>query len=208
MTQRKPTVSARTRVAVKAAQASLGDEGLPTARRSTRATSPSLPTLTHVDSDGAVMMVDVSAKSATLRHAIARACLRCRPATRDALCAGDLPKGEAIAVAKVAGILAAKKTGELIPLCHPLALDDVAIDIVPVADGVQITATARCTGKTGVEMEAMTAATIAGLALYDMAKAVERDMVLSQVELIEKGGGRSGLWRRTDRPATRPRTKR
>jgi cyclic pyranopterin monophosphate synthase len=164
--------------------------------------------LTHVDARGAVTMVDVSEKTPTVRHAIARALLRCRPSTRDALWGGQGPKGEAIALAKVAGIMGAKKTSELIPLCHPLGLDDVAVAIEVVAEGLQITATARCTGKTGVEMEAMMAATIAGLALYDMGKAAERDMVLSDIELVEKGGGKSGVWRRADRPGARPRPKR
>ncbi len=152
--------------------------------------------LTHVDAGGSLQMVDVSAKESTARHAVARALLRCTPTTRDALLGGTGKKGEAIATAKVAGVLAAKKTGELIPLCHPLALHDVQVNIVAVDDGLQITTMARCTGPTGVEMEAMTAAAIAGLTLYDMGKAAERDMVLDGVKLLEKGGGKSGLWRR------------
>jgi cyclic pyranopterin phosphate synthase len=152
--------------------------------------------LSHVDGSGAITMVDVSHKAATARHAVARALLRCSQRTRDTLLGGTGKKGEAVATAKVAGILAAKKTGELIPLCHPLALHDVQVDIVAVAAGLQITATARCHGPTGVEMEAMTAAAIAGLTLYDMGKAAERDMVLDGVKLLEKAGGASGVWRR------------
>ena len=151
--------------------------------------------LSHLDEHGRVLMVDVSAKPATARYATAEAVLRCAPSTRDALLGGTLHKGEAIVTAKIAGVLAAKQTGALIPLCHPLALSDVQVDIVGVEAGLHITATARCVGPTGVEMEAMTAATIAGLTLYDMGKAVERGMHLDGVRLLEKAGGRSGVWR-------------
>ena len=140
-------------------------------------------------------MVDVSAKKATVRHATAEGLLRCSTSTRDALLGGTVKKGEAIVTAKVAGVLAAKQTGSLIPLCHPLALSDVQISIVAVDDGLLVTATARCVGPTGVEMEAMTAVTVAALTLYDMGKAVERSMRLDVVRLIEKAGGASGLWR-------------
>jgi cyclic pyranopterin phosphate synthase len=141
-------------------------------------------------------MVDVGAKPSTSRHATAEAVVRCRRATRAALVGGDTKKGEAIVTAKLAGIMAAKRTGELIPLCHPLSLDDVDVAITPCAVGLRVTATARTTGKTGVEMEAMTAVSVAALTLYDMAKAVERGMVIEAVRVIEKGGGASGLWRR------------
>jgi cyclic pyranopterin phosphate synthase len=151
--------------------------------------------LSHLDEHGRVSMVDVSAKPATARYAIAEALLRCTPSTRDALLGGTLHKGEAIVTAKIAGVLAAKQTGALIPLCHPLALSDVQVEIVGVDGGLHITATARCVGPTGVEMEAMTAATIAALTLYDMGKAVERGMHLDGVRLLEKAGGRSGVWR-------------
>ncbi len=152
--------------------------------------------LTHVDAAGRVRMVDVSQKADTARSATARALLRCSRATRDALLAGGTKKGEAVATAKVAGVLAAKQTGALIPLCHPIALTDVAVDITAVAAGIAVVATARCVGKTGVEMEAMVAASIAGLCLYDMGKAIEREMTLTDVELVEKSGGKSGTWRR------------
>lgn len=150
--------------------------------------------LTHVDEAGRVQMVDVSAKHETERVAVARALLRCSRATRDAITSGALEKGEALATARVAGILAAKKTGELIPMCHPLALTDVAVKLEPVADGIAIEAVARTVGRTGVEMEAMVAASVAGLTLYDMAKAIQRDMVLEAVRLVEKRGGKSGVW--------------
>ena len=154
--------------------------------------------LTHVDETGRVRMVDVSDKGETTRLARARALLRCTPATRDAIANGSLAKGEALATARVAGVLAAKKTGELIPMCHPIALTDVIVDLVPVDDGIEIEATAKTVGRTGVEMEAMVAASIAGLTLYDMAKAIERGMVLDAVRLVEKRGGKSGTWLRED----------
>lgn len=154
------------------------------------------PKLTHVDDQGRVHMVDVSDKAETERVAVARATLRCTPATRDAIAGGTLKKGEALAAARVAAILAAKRTGELIPLCHPLPLTDVQIGLVPTADGIAIEALAKTVGRTGVEMEAMVACSVAGLVLYDMAKAVERGMVLDQVRLVEKRGGKSGHWRR------------
>src|ERR1041384_6085148 len=137
------------------------------------------PRLTHVDDAGRVRMVEVSAKAETERVAVARALLRCTPSTRDAIAGGTLAKGEALAAARIAGVLAAKRTGELIPLCPPIALPDVAVDLAATADGIDIVATARTVGRTGVEMEALVAASVAGLTLYDMAKAVERDMVLT-----------------------------
>lgn len=158
------------------------------------------PKLTHVDEHGRISMVDVSAKAETERVAVARGLLRCTPATRDAIAGGTLKKGEALAAARVAGVLGAKRTGELIPLCHPIPLTDVRVDLEPVAEGIAIEATARCVGRTGVEMEAMVACSLAGLTLYDMAKAVERGMVLDQVRLVEKRGGKSGTWRREGEP--------
>jgi cyclic pyranopterin phosphate synthase len=154
------------------------------------------PKLTHVDDSGKLTMVDVSRKAETSRCAIARALLRCSPGTRDAILGGTLKKGEALAAARVAGVLAAKRTGELIPLCHPLALTDVQIGFERDKGGIAIEGVARTVGRTGVEMEAMVAVALAGLTLYDMAKAVERGMTLEQVRLVEKSGGKSGLWRR------------
>jgi cyclic pyranopterin phosphate synthase len=159
------------------------------------------PSLSHLDGEGRVQMVDVAHKPETARLARARALLRCAPAVRDALWRGTGKKGEAIATAKVAGILAAKQTGALIPLCHPIGLTDVQLVIDPVADGLAIEATASCVGRTGVEMEAMVAASVCGLVLYDMGKAAQRDMVLDAVRLVEKRGGKSGVWRRASEGA-------
>jgi cyclic pyranopterin phosphate synthase len=197
MPTRKPTAS-RTRTAAPGPAARVTTKKA-TTKKATTTKATTAHRLTHVDAGGAIQMVDVSAKASTARHAVARALLRCTPATRDALLGGTGRKGEAIATAKVAGVLAAKKTGDLIPLCHPLALHDVQVEIVAVEAGLEITTTARCTGPTGVEMEAMTAAAVAGLTLYDMGKAAEREMVLDGVQLLEKGGGKSGLWRRPTR---------
>lgn len=160
--------------------------------------------LTHVDGDGRVVMVNVGAKAASTRVAIAEARVCCAPATRDALLStATSKKGEAIVTAKLAGILAAKQTDRLIPLCHGLALEDVAVDVDAVADGFVVRARAQTTGKTGVEMEAMVAASIAALTLYDMGKAMERGMRVTEVRLIEKSGGKSGTWRA---PSTTPAT--
>ena len=160
--------------------------------------------LSHVDDDGRVTMVDVSGKPESARTATARALLRCSKATRDALLSSTprsdqaRRKGEAIVTAKIAGILAAKQTGSLIPLCHPIALSDVAVDVDVVAAGFAIEARVSCVGRTGVEMEAMVAVAVCGLTLYDMGKALERAMVLSEVRLVEKRGGKSGVWQRPD----------
>lgn len=154
--------------------------------------------LTHVDAEGRLRMVDVSEKSETLRKAVARAHLRASSEVVDAILSGGLQKGEALAAARLAGILAAKKTGELIPLCHPLPLTQVGVSFSKTDSGIQIETEAVCVGRTGVEMEALTAATVAGLTLYDMAKSQERGMVLEAVRLIEKSGGKSGHWLRPD----------
>jgi cyclic pyranopterin phosphate synthase len=142
-------------------------------------------------------MVDVSAKGATRRHARARASVVLTPGVRRALLAGELPKGEALAVARIAGIQAAKETARLIPLCHPLALSSVEIALEPVGeDRVEVVADVVCTGPTGVEMEALTAASVAALTLYDMCKALHRGIRIENVELLHKSGGRSGEWSR------------
>ena len=154
--------------------------------------------LTHVDAKGRLSMVDVGAKEVTQRMARARAILRTTPKTRDKLLAGDLVKGEALAAARVAGIMAAKQCGNLIPLCHPLGLTQVVVRFAADYAGVLIETEAHCEAKTGVEMEAMVAASVAGLTLYDMAKAIEREMSLSEVRLVEKRGGKSGVWLRDD----------
>jgi cyclic pyranopterin phosphate synthase len=154
--------------------------------------------LTHVDEHGTARMVDVGDKPTTARAAIARARLRMSPATAAAIAAGETPKGEALLVARLAGIQAAKRTGELIPLCHPLALTFVDVEAsVDAAGGiVELIAEAHTSGPTGVEMEAMTAASVAALTVYDMVKGMERGVELEQIVLLEKRGGRSGLWRR------------
>ena len=154
--------------------------------------------LTHLDSSGRARMVDVGEKPATERRAVARAVVRVSAQTARAVLAGDAPKGDVLGVARIAGIQAAKRTSELIPLCHPLALTFVGVDgSVDVSDGrIVLTAEARTTGPTGVEMEAMTAASVAALTVYDMVKGIERGAEIAQVVLLEKSGGRSGHWTR------------
>lgn len=140
-------------------------------------------------------MVDVAEKATTVREALAECVVRMAPATLRAVRAGTA-KGDALQVARVAGIMAAKRTSELIPLCHPLALTSVAVDFEFVSGGVRILARVRVTGQTGVEMEALTAAAVSGLTLIDMTKGVERGVYLEHVRLLEKSGGRSGVWKR------------
>lgn len=153
--------------------------------------------LTHLNDKGEAHMVDVGGKAPTRRRAIAGASLTATPEAIDALMNGTLNKGDALATARIAGIMAAKKTSALIPLCHPLALSRVEIDISRAGDvAITIIATAETTGPTGVEMEALTAASIAALTLYDMAKALDRAMAISDIRLIEKSGGKSGTYRR------------
>ncbi len=154
--------------------------------------------LTHLDEHGDARMVDVGGKPVTARRAVARATVRMTPETARIVAAGDAPKGDVLGVARLAGIMAAKKTGELIPLCHPMGLDHVDVDgVVDVDAGtVTITASASVTARTGVEMEAMTAASVAALTVYDMVKGVERGVAIEEVVLLEKSGGASGTWRR------------
>ena len=151
--------------------------------------------LTHLDSHGAARMVDVGRKSQTARTATATGRIRMSAEALTAVREGSGPKGDVLAAARIAGIMAAKKTGELIPLCHPLALDAVSVDFAFEGDAVRATARASLTGKTGVEMEAMTATSIALLTIYDMAKALDKGMVIEEVRLLEKTGGKSGAWR-------------
>ena len=150
--------------------------------------------LTHLDESGTARMVNVGAKPATERMARASGIIRMSADALAAIKAGDAPKGDVLGAARIAGIMAAKKTGELIPLCHPLSLDAVNIDFTFEADGVRVVATASLTGKTGVEMEAMVAASTALLTIYDMAKALDKSMVIDEVRLLEKLGGKSGHW--------------
>jgi cyclic pyranopterin phosphate synthase len=149
--------------------------------------------LTHLDERGQARMVDVGGKDVTQRRAVARALVRMSPATAAAIAAGDAPKGDVLATARIAGIQAAKRTSELIPLCHPLALEKVTVDAeVDAADGlVTITAEARVTARTGVEMEALTAASVAALTVYDMVKGIERGVEIASVALLAKTGGKS-----------------
>ncbi|MCC6829643.1 MAG: cyclic pyranopterin monophosphate synthase MoaC [Novosphingobium sp.] len=151
--------------------------------------------LTHLDDSGHARMVDIGGKAATQRVAIASGRIRMSALALAAIRDGDVPKGDVLAAARIAGIMAAKKTADLIPLCHPLALDAVTLDFAFEDGAVRATATASLTGKTGVEMEAMTATSIALLTIYDMAKAVDKGMVIEDVRLIEKRGGKSGTWR-------------
>jgi len=156
--------------------------------------------LTHLDADGRARMVDVGAKAVTARVAIARAVVRMSPQTAAAVAAGDAPKGDVVSTARIAAIQAAKRTDEWIPLAHTLPLDsvDVEIEVDPPAGTVILTATARVCARTGVEMEAMVAASAGALCVYDMVKGIERGVVVERVELLEKSGGRSGTWRRDD----------
>ena len=152
--------------------------------------------LTHLDDTGAARMVDVSDKEVTARTAVASGVLRTTPEVVALLRTDGLPKGDALATARVAGIMGAKRTPDLIPLCHPLPLSGVTVDLGLAEDHVSITATVRTTGRTGVEMEALTAVAVAGLTLHDMVKAVDPRAVLTEVRLDRKDGGRSGSWRR------------
>ena len=150
--------------------------------------------LTHLDETGAARMVDVGGKSETARSATATGTIRMTAEALSALASGSGPKGDVFAAARIAGIMAAKKTGELIPLCHPLALDAVTVNFAIEDHTIRVTATASLTGKTGVEMEAMTATSVALLTLYDMGKALDRGMVISGIHLSAKSGGKSGDW--------------
>jgi len=151
--------------------------------------------LTHLDDTGSAHMVDISAKADTAREALAEGSIQMTAEALTAIKEGRAKKGDVLAVARVAGIMAAKKTSDLIPLCHPIALSSVSVDFDLREDRICVTACARTTGPTGVEMEALTAASIALLTLYDMAKALDRAMVITGVRLLAKSGGRSGDWR-------------
>ena len=147
---------------------------------------------THLTATGDVHMVDVSGKEVTTRRAIARAGITLSAQVREALFAGALPKGDALAAVRLAGIAGAKRTSDLIPLCHPLPIDAVTVEVEPTEGGACITASVVTTGRTGVEMEAMTAVSVAALTVYDMVKAIDRGMTIEAVQLIEKHGGKSG----------------
>jgi cyclic pyranopterin monophosphate synthase len=156
--------------------------------------------LSHLDDQGRARMVDVSDKEVTSRIAVARASIHMRPETLALIRGGRVEKGDVFSVARVAGIMAAKKTSELIPMCHPLNITSVKIELTANDDParVEIEASVRVSGKTGVEMEALTAASVAGLTIYDMCKAVDREMTLSEIRLVEKSGGKSGTFVRKE----------
>tara|TARA_R110001599_G_scaffold33290_1_gene107947 strand:+ start:2323 stop:2793 length:471 start_codon:yes stop_codon:yes gene_type:complete len=150
--------------------------------------------LTHIDGDGAAHMVDVGGKADTVREAHAEGRITMKLEVLEAIIANAMKKGDVLATARIAGIMAAKKTSDLIPLCHPLALTKVAVDFTFLEDGIRVSAMARLTGKTGVEMEALTACSVALLTIYDMSKAMQKDMVISDIRLLSKSGGKSGDW--------------
>ena len=152
--------------------------------------------LTHVDARGRIRMVDVGDKPVTDREAVARGSIAMSKDARTLIQSGNNRKGDPIQAARLAGIMAAKKTSELIPLCHPLNLSHVAVDLTPTRTGYDIESRVRISGKTGVEMEALTAVAVAALTLYDMVKAVDKSMVIGDIELVEKRGGKSGTYRK------------
>lgn len=154
--------------------------------------------LTHIDSDGRAHMVDVADKADTKRTARARGKVVLSPATLTAIAEGRSKKGDVLSVAELAGIMGAKKTSELIPLCHPLPLSRVKLELTTQDDGIAVAAEVGCTGKTGVEMEALTAVSVACLTVYDMVKAMQKDARITDIELVEKTGGKSGDFKRDD----------
>ena len=155
------------------------------------------PTFSHLDAKGNAHMVDVGDKAVTRRRAVARGSITMAPATSSAIVAGTLPKGDVLATARIAGIQGAKRTSDLIPLCHPLMLSAVSVDITVQSGSVVIEATVETSGQTGVEMEALTACSVAALTLYDMCKSADKTMEIGQLTLWEKSGGRSGDFRKT-----------
>lgn len=159
--------------------------------------------LSHVDSAGKVRMVDVSAKAVTTREAVARGRISMSDEAIRAIRTGTVAKGDPLQAARLAGIMGAKRTAELIPLCHSLPLSHVSVEVTAVDHGYEIEARARTSAQTGVEMEALTAVAIAGLTIYDMIKAVDREMVIGDIRLVEKRGGKSGEWRRSTKSEVR-----
>lgn len=153
--------------------------------------------LTHLDASGAAHMVDVSAKPDTMREAVAEGMISMAPEVIAAIRAGDIKKGDVLGTARIAGIMAAKQTSSLIPLCHPLPISSVSVDFDYAESGVRVETRVRTSGKTGVEMEALTAASVALLTIYDMAKALDKGMVIGPVRLLAKSGGKSGDWTAT-----------
>lgn len=162
--------------------------------------------LTHLDSDGSARMVDVGSKPVTVRHALAEAVVSLSPTTYTAMLQGNLPKGDVFGVARIAGIQAAKRCSDLIPLCHGLPLDGIDIDFLPIETHHHLRIRARCTtaARTGVEMEALTAASVAALTVYDMCKGLDKGIVIEGVRLLEKSGGKSGSWCAPNHPGDVP----
>jgi len=154
--------------------------------------------LTHTNERGEALMVDVAGKQVTHRRAVAGATIHMQPSTLAMIVEGRAPKGDVFAVARVAGIMAAKRTSDLVPLCHPLPLTHASVDLEPLDDAIRVTATVETDSKTGVEMEALTAAAVAALTIYDMCKAVDRGMTVDALGLIVKEGGKSGSWTREE----------
>lgn len=157
--------------------------------------------LTHLDTSGAARMVDVGAKAVTSRVAVAAGFIEMQPTTLELIVSGAAAKGDVLAAARIAGIMAAKRTSDLIPLCHPLAITHASVELTPVRDGrvgIEVTSTVATDGKTGVEMEALGAVSIAALTIYDMCKAVDRGMVIGDIRLLSKQGGASGTWIREE----------
>ena len=157
--------------------------------------------LTHIDRRGQALMVDVSDKSQTVREATATGTVRMKPSTLKLATEGTAKKGDVLAAARIAAIMAAKNTPHIIPLCHPIQISSVAVDLKPVKSRscIEIKSTVKCTGRTGVEMEALTAVSAAALTIYDMLKAVDKDMSIGEIQLLEKKGGRSGHYRRKNK---------
>lgn len=170
------------------------------ARRVANTGEQAPPGLTHVDASGAARMVDVAGKEVTVRRAVAAGTVRTTSQVIDLLRRDGLPKGDALAVARIAGIMGAKKTPDLIPLCHPIALHGVEVELRPAHDSVEITATVRTADRTGVEMEALTAVATAGLAVIDMIKAVDPAAAIDSVRVLRKEGGKTGTWVRDEPP--------
>lgn len=159
---------------------------------------PSEPELSHLDETGRVQMVDVGGKEATDRVAVAEGRVSMSPELVERFFSGELPKGEGVALARIAGIGGAKRTSDLIPLCHPIPINGIEVTLAPDGHGVKITARVSATGRTGVEMEAMTAVSVAALTVYDMVKGAERGTTIESVRLLEKAGGKSGTWTRRE----------
>lgn len=172
------------------------------ARKGARKMNEETGRLTHLDAEGAAHMVDVGGKPATARKAVASGRITMSDACLAAIRAGNAPKGDVLGTARLAGIMGAKRTGDLIPLCHPLGLEAVNVEFAYEEGAIRATATASLTGKTGVEMEAMTAVSLALLTIYDMAKAIDKGMVIEGMRLIAKSGGKSGDWKAPEGPGT------